>query len=94
MIHQPSGGFAGQASDIAIQARQILRVREQLNNIYKSHLTGKKTLSIEEISALMERDHFMDAQESLELGIIDEVLDRRVKPQSEGGSGDGKPPTS
>jgi len=94
MIHQPSGGFAGQATDIAIQARQILRVREQLNNIYKRHLTGKKQLSIEEISNMMERDHFMDAQEALELGIIDEILDRRVKPASEGGGGDGKPPTS
>ncbi|KAF4213794.1 hypothetical protein CNMCM8980_005935 [Aspergillus fumigatiaffinis] len=92
MIHQPSGGYFGQASDIAIHAKEILRVRSQLNKIYQRHLTGKKVLSLEEIEKLMERDYFMGAQEALEMGIVDEILDRRVKPQNEGGEGEGKPP--
>lgn len=91
MIHQPSGGYFGQASDIAIHAKEILRVRNQLNKIYQRHLTGKKVLSLEEIEKLMERDYFMGAQEALEMGIVDEILDRRVKPQNEG-EGEGKPP--
>ncbi|THC97995.1 hypothetical protein EYZ11_002497 [Aspergillus tanneri] len=92
MIHQPSGGYFGQASDIAIHAKEILRVREQLNKIYKRHLTGKKELSMEEIEKLMERDYFMGAQEAWEMGIVDEVLDRRVKSRDQGGEGEGKPP--
>ncbi|KAL4918780.1 Clp protease-domain-containing protein [Aspergillus aurantiobrunneus] len=86
MIHQPSGGYFGQATDIAIHAKEILRVRHQLNQIYKRHLTGKKEMSIDEIEKLMERDYFMGAPEALELGIVDEILDRRVKP----GAGDGE----
>ncbi|KAJ5475548.1 ATP-dependent Clp protease proteolytic subunit [Penicillium diatomitis] len=93
MIHQPSGGYFGQASDIAIHAKEILRVREQLNKIYKHHLTGKKQLSLDEIEKLMERDYFMGAQEALDLGIVDEILDRRVQNSNKGGDGDGKPPT-
>jgi ATP-dependent Clp protease protease subunit len=77
MIHQPSGGYFGQASDIAIHATQILRVRKQLNEIYKKHLT--KEHSLEEIESLMERDKFLTAQEALEMGIVDEILDRRIK---------------
>ena len=84
MIHQPSGGYAGQATDIAIHAKQILRVREKLNRIYQRHLTGKKELSLEEIERLMERDYFLDADEAVDMGIVDQVLDRRVKA---GGSG-------
>jgi ATP-dependent Clp protease protease subunit len=84
MIHQPSGGYFGQATDIAIHAKEILRVREQLNKIYQNHLTGKKTLSLEEIEKLMERDYFMGASEALELGIVDEILERRVKKDGEG----------
>jgi ATP-dependent Clp protease protease subunit len=90
MMHQPSGGHVGQATDIAIHAREILRVRGQLNQIYKRHLTGKKEMSLEEIEKLMERDYFMGAQEALEMGIVDEVLDRRVRP----GEGDGKAPSA
>ncbi|KAL9103237.1 MAG: hypothetical protein Q9187_009030 [Circinaria calcarea] len=82
MIHQPSGGYFGQASDIAIHAKEILRVREQLNGIYKRHLTREH--SLEEIERLMERDKFLSAEEALEIGIVDEILDRRVK------DGDGK----
>ena len=81
MVHQPSGGYFGQASDIAIHAKEILRVREQLNNIYKRHLT--RTHSIDEIERLMERDKFMGAEEALQMGIVDEILDRRDKPKDE-----------
>ncbi|EED12244.1 ATP-dependent Clp protease, proteolytic subunit ClpP [Talaromyces stipitatus ATCC 10500] len=83
MIHQPSGGYFGQASDIAIHAKEILRVRTQLNKIYQRHLTGKKQLSLDEIEKLMERDYFMGAQEALEMGIVDEILDRRLKSENE-----------
>ncbi|KAL8733844.1 MAG: hypothetical protein Q9166_001832 [cf. Caloplaca sp. 2 TL-2023] len=77
MVHQPSGGYFGQASDIAIHAKEILRVREQLNGIYKRHLT--KLHSLEEIERMMERDKFMGAEEALEFGIVDEILTRRNK---------------
>ncbi|EON67056.1 Clp protease [Coniosporium apollinis CBS 100218] len=75
MIHQPSGGYFGQASDIAIHAKEILRVRHQLNQIYQRHMTKEK--SLDEIEKLMERDYFMGAKEALELGIVDRILDRR-----------------
>lgn len=75
MVHQVSGGFSGQASDIAIHAKEILRVREQLNEIYRRHVSKPKTL--EEIERVMERDTFMGAEEALEWGIVDRVLDRR-----------------
>ena len=77
MIHQPSGGYQGQASDIAIHAKEILRVRGKLNEIYQRHLTKSHTL--DEIEKLMERDKFMGAEEALEMGIIDEILDKRNK---------------
>jgi len=77
MVHQPSGGYFGQASDIAIHATEILRVRKQLNGIYIKHLTKEHTL--EEIERLMERDRFLSAGEALEMGIVDEILDRRPK---------------
>ncbi|KAL8944743.1 MAG: hypothetical protein Q9211_000459 [Gyalolechia sp. 1 TL-2023] len=77
MIHQPSGGYYGQASDIAIHAKEILRVRERLNEIYQRHLT--KPHSLEEIERLMERDKFMGPEEALEMGIVDEILTKRVK---------------
>ena len=77
MVHQPSGGYFGQASDIAIHAKEILRVREQINRIYKRHLT--KEHSLEEIEKLMERDKFMGAEEALDIGVVDEILDRRIK---------------
>jgi ATP-dependent Clp protease protease subunit len=75
MVHQVSGGYSGQASDIAIHAREILRIREQLNMIYQKHLTKNHTL--EEIAKVMERDTFMGAEEAMEWGIIDQVMDRR-----------------
>ncbi|TKX24624.1 Clp protease-like protein [Elsinoe australis] len=79
MVHQVSGGFSGQASDIAIHAKEILRIRAQLNEIYRRHLT--KEHSLEEIEKLMERDYFMGAKEALEFGIVDRVLERREEMQ-------------
>jgi ATP-dependent Clp protease protease subunit len=84
MVHQPSGGYFGQASDIAIHATEILRVRKQLNEIYMRHLT--KEHSLEDIERLMERDKFLSAKEALEMGIVDEILDRRVKEEGKEGS--------
>ena len=86
MIHQPSGGYFGQASDIAIHATEILRVRRQLNEIYRRHLTKEHTL--EDIERLMERDKFLTAQEALEMGVVDVILDRRVKDDGKEGSSD------
>lgn len=73
MIHQPSGGAQGQATDIEIHAREILKTREQLNRIYAER-TGQ---TIEKIRADMERDFFMDPLEAKEYGLIDQVLDKR-----------------
>jgi ATP-dependent Clp protease protease subunit len=73
LIHQPLGGVQGQATDIDIHAKEILRMRESLNGILASH-TGQ---SIEKISRDTERDFFMSAQEAKEYGIIDEVFDGR-----------------
>lgn len=77
MVHQPSGGYFGQASDIAIHAKEILRVREQLYAIYQKHLT--KPHSLKEIEKLMERDKFMGAEEALEVGIVDEIHRRESR---------------
>jgi ATP-dependent Clp protease protease subunit len=76
MVHQPSGGAQGQATDIEIQAREILRVRSILNNLYVKH-TGKDLATIE---AAMERDKFMNADEAKEFGLIDEVMEKRPLP--------------
>jgi ATP-dependent Clp protease protease subunit len=73
MIHQPLGGFQGQASDIDIHAREILKIREQLNQMLANH-TGQ---SIETIAKDTERDNFMGAETAAEYGIIDEVLNSR-----------------
>ena len=73
MIHQPSGGSRGQASDIKIQADQILRIRENLNKILAEN-TGK---SVEQIALDTERDHFLTAHEAMEYGLIDKVIYKR-----------------
>ena len=73
MIHQPSGGFQGQASDIEIHAQEILSLRKRLNEIYVKH-TGKE-LSVIETS--MERDNFMTADRAKEFGIIDKIISKR-----------------
>ena len=73
MIHQPSGGTRGQATDIQIEAKEILRLRHQLNNIYAKN-TGKP---IEKIEKDMDRDYFMSAEEAKEYGLIDRVIEER-----------------
>ena len=73
MIHQPSGGAQGQASDIEIQAREIIKTREQLNRIYADR-TGQP---VERIAADMERDFWMNPTEAKDYGLIDQVLDKR-----------------
>ena len=73
MIHQPSGGSRGQATDIQIQAEQILKIKKRLNEILAAN-TGK---SLKEIERDCERDHFMTAEEAKEYGIIDQVITQR-----------------
>lgn len=73
MIHQPSGGAQGQATDIEIQAREILNIRERLNKIYSEN-TGQ---DIEVINNAMERDRFMSAEEAVEFGLVDKIVKKR-----------------
>ena len=75
MIHQPSGGAQGQATDIQIQAEEILKMKKYLTEIYVKHNSKGKTF--EELSADMERDKFMSAQEALDYGLIDEIVTKR-----------------
>jgi len=75
MIHQPSGGFQGQASDIDIQAREVLHLRERLNAIMAKH-TGQ---SLETIERDSDRDNFMDGETAVSYGLIDTVLRKRVE---------------
>ncbi|MBI1274687.1 ATP-dependent Clp endopeptidase proteolytic subunit ClpP [bacterium] len=73
MIHQPSGGARGQATDIEIHAREILNLRKRLNDMYVKH-TGQKLATIERA---MERDNFMSAEEAKKFGLIDEIVHKR-----------------
>jgi len=73
MVHQPSGGARGMASDIEIQAREILRMRKRLNDMYVKY-TGK---SLDEIEKAMDRDTFLEADEALAFGIVDKVFESR-----------------
>ncbi|MEK6642005.1 MAG: ATP-dependent Clp endopeptidase proteolytic subunit ClpP [Nitrospira sp.] len=75
MIHQPMGGFSGQATEIDIHAREILKIRERLNEIMAKH-TGQP---LEKISQDTERDYFMSAEEAKRYGLIDEVITRPPK---------------
>jgi ATP-dependent Clp protease protease subunit len=75
MIHQPSGGASGQATDIQIQAQEILKMKQYLTEIYVTHNTGGKTF--EQLSADMERDFFMSATEAVAYGLADKVITRR-----------------
>ena len=77
MIHQPSGGFQGQATDIEIHAKEILSTRSRLNEIYVKH-TGQK---LDKIEKAMERDNFMTPEEALSFGLIDEVVEKRPADQ-------------
>ena len=76
MIHQPSGGFQGQAADIEIHAREILKTRDRLNRIYVKH-TGQDLSKIEQA---MDRDRFMTPEEAKDFGLIDEVVTERPRP--------------
>ncbi|WP_028880127.1 ATP-dependent Clp endopeptidase proteolytic subunit ClpP [Terasakiella pusilla] len=75
MVHQPSGGAQGQATDIQIQAQEILSLKKRLNEIYVHH-TGQK---FDDIEAALERDRFMQPSEALEFGLIDQVVNSRPK---------------
>src|ERR1700761_104482 len=89
MIHQPSGGAQGMASDIEIQAREILRTRHRMNELYAEY-TGKP---IEEIERAMDRDKFLSATEAKEFGLIDEVFDKRPAIADDSGSPPSLPPS-
>ena len=75
MIHQPLGGFQGQASDIEIHAKEMLKIRTKLNEILSKH-SGKK---IEDIEVDTERDNFMSGDEASDYGLIDKVISQRSK---------------
>jgi len=79
MLHQPSGGFRGQATDIEIHAKEILDLRARLNQIYADHT--KQDIKI--IEANMERDNFMSADQAKEFGLVDEVVTKRNKSDSD-----------
>jgi ATP-dependent Clp protease protease subunit len=83
MVHQPSGGAQGQATDIEIQAREILKVRKRLNEIYVRH-TGQP---IDAIERKLERDSYMSSEEAQDFGLIDHVVDKRPLPASEASVG-------
>jgi len=73
MVHQPLGGFQGQATDIEIHAREILRIRDRLNNIMVKH-TGR---TMEQIEQDTDRDYFLDGAEAVKFGLIDTVIEKR-----------------
>ncbi|MGE0231947.1 MAG: ATP-dependent Clp protease proteolytic subunit [Flavobacteriaceae bacterium] len=77
MVHQPSGGFQGQASDIERHAQDIIKIKRRLNDIYVKH-TGQ---SLETVETTLDRDHFMTADEAAKWGIIDKVIDKRSEPE-------------
>jgi len=73
MVHQPSAGFQGQATDIEIHAKEVLSLKKRLNEIYSKH-TGK---SVDEVKSALERDNFMTAEVAKDFGLIDEVVEKR-----------------
>ena len=75
MVHQPSGGFQGQATDIMIHAQEILNIRKRLNEIYVKH-TGQAIKKIEEA---LERDQFFTADGAKEFGLVDKVIEKRIE---------------
>jgi ATP-dependent Clp protease protease subunit len=81
MIHQPWGGFQGQATDVDIQAREILKLRSRLNEILAHH-TGRP---VEDIAKVTERDYYMSGQEAREYGLVDQVVARRPAPPAQSG---------
>ncbi len=78
MLHQPSGGFSGQATDIEIHAKEILEIKERLNKIYEKHTKQK----VEIIRKTLERDYFMTANEAKKFGVIDEIINNRDQMKS------------
>jgi ATP-dependent Clp protease, protease subunit len=89
MIHQPSGGARGMASDIEIQAREILRIRSRMNDLYVK-FTGR---SLEEIEKAMDRDTFLEAEEAKAFGLVDKVFETRPDiEESSGEDGSGGAP--
>ena len=78
MVHQPSGGFQGQVTDILIHAREVESLKKRLNEIYVKH-TGR---SYEDIHAALERDNFMTAEQAKEFGLIDKVMERRPEAEA------------
>ena len=85
MIHQPAGGFQGQAADMEIQAKEMLETRDRLNKILAKH-TGQ---TVERIKQDTDRDHFMDWQEAVRYGLIDKVLEKRAEAGGAGGAASG-----
>ncbi|KAJ7630406.1 Clp protease-domain-containing protein [Roridomyces roridus] len=86
MIHQPSGGASGQASDIAIHAKEILRIRELLTGIYQKHCARDgetEAAGLRRFGEALERDYFMTAQEALNFGIVDAILEKSPKSNSQ-----------
>jgi len=79
MVHQPSGGFQGQATDIMIHAQHVERLKKQLNEIYVKH-TGQTLKKVEDA---LERDNFMNPEEAKDWGLIDEIVETRAKPESD-----------
>lgn len=86
MIHQPSGGFRGQATDIEIHAQEILALKRRLNNLYVHH-TGQKLATVEKS---MERDNFMSPEDALKFGLIDSIVEKRTEPKSDKDKSDKK----
>ena len=83
MVHQPSGGFQGQATDIELHAEDIVKIKRRLNEIYVKH-TGQ---TYEAIERTLERDHFMTAEEAKEFGIVDQVIDQARRRRSRDAEG-------
>ena len=79
MIHQPSGGYSGQATDIEIHAKEIIELKKRLNNMYVEH-TGQKLSVIEKA---MERDNFMSAEEAKKFGLVDKIVAKRPTGEKE-----------
>jgi ATP-dependent Clp protease protease subunit len=79
MVHQPSGGYQGQATDIMIHAEETLKLKRRLNDIYVKH-TGQK---LEKVEEALERDNFMSPEEAKDWGLIDEIVENRPKGEDE-----------
>lgn len=76
MIHQPSGGMSGQATDMEIQVKEIIKIKENLTKIYETHNSAGKTY--DELREAMERDNYLSAQEAVDFGLADKIISRKV----------------